>query len=113
MESYREILYGRNGIQIVAEEDGRVAGSITVTTLKGNAHIGYIYIKSAYRGHELDSPLLDKAEQWAIGNKLRNIGGTLIPVPGSERHVVNLLDSKGYKVDKKGNFSKKLDLEIE
>ena len=109
MTSLRERLLGRTGVEIILDgDDGISKGSVIVTKKENGAHIGYIGVKSDERGRGYGSKLLTEAESWAVRNGSTEITGKLIPVPGSERSVINLIESHGYQVDEKGNIVKKL-----
>jgi GNAT superfamily N-acetyltransferase len=109
MASLSERLLGKTGVEITLSNGSEQAvGSVLVTEKRSNAHIGYLFVRSEERGNGFGSDLLGGAEDWARSRGLKQMTGTLIPVPGSENAVINLFLEHGYQIDEKGNVKKPL-----
>jgi GNAT superfamily N-acetyltransferase len=107
MTSFRERQIGKSGSEIVLKGPNEESLGSVIITEKGNtAYVGYISVKRNYQGMGYGSRLMDEAENWAAGRGLKEIGGQIIPVPGSEAGLINLLNRKGYEIDKNGRAKK-------
>ncbi len=99
--------------QFSAHENNQKLGSVIFFPKgKKNIHIGYIGLTNLGREYKtnpsIGQQLLEACIVFGVDQGFESISGSLVPVPGCEHAILDLLTHLNFNIDKFGNISRLL-----